>query len=166
MSAPREVGLGLGSNIGDKVGHVRRAASLLGESGTVAALVLSPLYRTAPWGNLAQDPFVNACAWGTTTLSPRELLARVKAMEVEIGRTAAVRWGPRVIDIDILYYDGVEMEAEDLILPHREVLNRAFVLVPLAAIRPARRIGGLAVAEAARRIDSADVVALDPDPPA
>ena len=162
----REVGLGLGSNIGDKAGHVRRAAARLGESGTVERLTLSPLYRTAPWGFLAQDAFVNACAWGFTRLAPRALLDRVKALEVEIGRTATVRWGPRVIDIDILYLDGVEMAEADLILPHREVLNRAFVLVPLAAIRPARRIGGLTVADAARRLDTDDIVELKPADPA
>lgn len=161
-ATPREVGLGLGSNIGDKAGHVRRAATLLRETGAVRDLVLSPLYRTAPWGYLAQDWFVNACAWGMTDLAPHALLGRVKALEAELGRTADVRWGPRVIDVDILYYDGVEMEAPDLVLPHREVLNRAFVLVPLAVIRPARRIGGLTVAEAARRLGSDDVAELDP----
>ena len=161
-AASREVGLGLGGNIGDKAGYVRRAAARLGETGAVRDLVLSPLYRTAPWGNLDQDWFVNACAWGFTALAPRDLLARVKALEAEIGRTAEVRWGPRVIDVDILYYDGVEMEAPDLVLPHREVLNRAFVLVPLADIRPARRIGGARGAEAARRRGTGDVVRLDP----
>ncbi len=163
---PREVGLGLGSNVGDKVGHVRRAAALLEESGTVERLVLSPLYRTAPWGHVAQEPFVNACAWGVTRLPPRALLARVKALEVEIGRTATVRWGPRVIDVDILYLDGVAMDEPDLVLPHREILNRAFVLVPLAAIRPGRRLGDLTVADAARRLDARDIVELKPGDPA
>ena len=155
-----EIGLGLGSNIGDKAGHVRRAAARLSETGVVRGLVLSSLYRTAPWGHVEQDWFVNACAWGTTDLAPAGLLARVKAIEEEIGRTATVRWGPRVIDIDILYVDGVELATPALTLPHKELLRRAFVLVPLAEIRPGRRIGGLSVSEAIGRLGPQDVVRL------
>ncbi len=158
-----EVGVGLGSNIGDKAGHVRRAATRLEEAGVVRGLVLSSLYRTAPWGRLDQDWFVNACAWGTTDLAPEEMLARVKAIEEEIGRTSTVRWGPRVIDIDILYFDGVTLETPELTLPHKELLNRAFVLVPLAEIRPDRRIGQIPIQDAIERLGPQDVVRIEGD---
>ncbi len=155
-----EVAFGLGSNIGDKAAHVQAAAARIEASGTARGLVLSSLYRTAPWGPVDQDWFVNACAWGTTDLAPEDLLRRVKAIEAELGRIATVRWGPRVIDIDILYYGSAELETPDLVLPHREILNRAFVLVPMAEIRPAHRIGGTSVAEAAERFGSEEVIRL------
>jgi 2-amino-4-hydroxy-6-hydroxymethyldihydropteridine diphosphokinase len=155
-----EVGIGLGSNVGDKAGFIRQAASLLVGSGLIGDLTLSSLYRTAPWGHVEQDWFVNACAWGHTTLPPAALLDRIKALEIEIGRTTTVRWGPRVIDIDILYYGDVEIDTPRLILPHKEILNRAFVLVPLAEIRPERRIGGVALGDAIARLGDQGVVPL------
>jgi 2-amino-4-hydroxy-6-hydroxymethyldihydropteridine diphosphokinase len=163
--APVEIALGLGSNIGDKVGHLRHAVALLEDSGTVRRPVLSSIYRTAPWGPVEQDWFANACLWGFTDLSPEALLGRVKAFEQQLGRTATVRWGPRVIDIDILYYDGTARDTPDLVLPHRELTRRAFVLVPLAEIRPAQRIAGATVAEWASRLDVSDVVRIEPAAP-
>jgi len=155
-----EIALGLGSNVGDKAGFIRQAASLLGTLGLIRDLSLSSLYRTAPWGHVEQDWFVNACAWGYTALRPADLLDRIKALEAEIGRTTTVRWGPRVIDIDILYYGDVELDTPRLILPHKEILNRAFVLVPLAEIRPGRCIGGIALDEAIARLGDQGVVRL------
>ncbi len=160
-----EVALGFGSNVGDKAGFIAEAAARLMSSGLIHDLELSPLYRTAPWGYVDQDWFVNACAVGTTTLTPAKLLQRVKALEVDIGRTSTLRWGPRVIDIDILYYGEVEIATPELIVPHRELLNRAFVLVPLAAIRPDRRIGGVALVDAIARLGDQGVVTLAPDGP-
>lgn len=158
-----EIGLGLGSNIGDKADHVRRAAALLSGRGIATGLILSSLYRTAPWGHVPQDWFVNACAVGHTALSPTALLEAVKALEVEIGRTSTVRWGPRVIDIDILYVDGLTIDSPDLVLPHRELVRRAFVLIPLAELRPDLRLAGARVADLAAAIDDGTVEAL-PDP--
>lgn len=152
-----EVGIGLGSNIGDKAAHVRDAARRLEAQGIVRDLRLSSLYRTAPWGHVPQDWFVNACAWGYTSLAPADLLGRVKQLETAMGRTGTERWGPRLIDVDILYYDGVQLDTPDLTLPHREMLNRAFVLVPLAEIRPERRIGDVALADAIARLGPQDI---------
>ncbi len=158
VTAPSvEVGIGLGSNIGDKAAHVRDAARRLEAEGLVRDLRVSSLYRTAPWGHVPQDWFVNACAWGTTALAPTALLVHVKRLETDMGRTGAERWGPRLIDIDILYYDGVQLDTPDLTLPHREILNRAFVLVPLAEIRPERRIGGMALDDAIARLGPQDI---------
>jgi 2-amino-4-hydroxy-6-hydroxymethyldihydropteridine diphosphokinase len=145
----RQVAFGLGSNIGDKQGNVAAALAALFDGAAVRFVSASSFYRTAPWGHAAQDWFVNACALGATELSPHALLARCKAVEAAVGRTATFRWGPRVIDIDILWIEGEAIDDPDLVIPHREILNRAFVLVPLAEILPDLVIGGVRVAEAA-----------------
>ena len=104
---------------------------------------VSRLYRTAPWGKTDQDWFVNACALGLTRLAPEALLERMKALEVDLGRVSTERWGPRVIDIDLIAYDDVSLKSERLTLPHPELFNRAFVLVPLAEIAPDLVIAGV-----------------------
>lgn len=161
-----EVGLGLGSNVGDSAAHIRRAAALLVSTGLVDHAILSSLYSTPPWGPVEQDWFVNACLWGRTALAPAELLARVKALEIEIGRVETVRWGPRVIDIDILCYGDIELESPDLVLPHREIMNRSFVLEPLAEIRPDLTIRGHRLAELIARLGDQGIVRLAEEPPA
>ncbi len=148
-AAPTAIGVGLGSNIGDKPANILRALALLEERKVLAITAVSPIYRTAPWGFLAQDAFANACALARTALDPGRLLAAIKAVETEMGRTETHRWGPRLIDIDILFYGDHELETPDLVLPHKEIFNRAFVLVPLAEIAPELRLGGRSVAEAA-----------------
>jgi 2-amino-4-hydroxy-6-hydroxymethyldihydropteridine diphosphokinase len=150
-SDPVEIGLGLGSNIGDKPANIRSALDLLAARKAVEITAVSSVYRTAPWGYLEQDVFANACALARTRLSPAALLAEVKAIEVEMGREKTIRWGPRLIDIDILFYGDLPLAAPDLILPHKELFNRAFVLVPLAEVAPHLRIAGRSIAEAARQ---------------
>lgn len=158
--APVEVAFQFGSNVGDKRGHVARAARLVEAAGLASDLRVSGLYRTPPWGGVPQDWFVNACAVGLTTLPAFDLLRRVKAAEVALGRVETVRWGPRVIDIDILYRGEDAIDTPDLTLPHRDVLNRGFVLVPLAEFVPGRVIRGITVAEAAARADVEGIVPL------
>jgi dihydropteroate synthase len=155
--------LALGGNVGDKVASLRRALrAITGEPG-IELTAVSRLYRTAPWGKTDQDWFVNACALGRTSLAPKALLERVKALEVELGREPAERWGPRVIDIDLIAYDDITLKTERLTLPHSELFNRAFVLVPLAEIAPDLVIAGVRVGEAAARLGAgaAEVVPLD-----
>jgi 2-amino-4-hydroxy-6-hydroxymethyldihydropteridine diphosphokinase len=152
-----EVGLGLGGNVGDSRAKIRAALDALRERNVVAVTAVSSLYRTAPWGPVAQDDFANACAIGTTQLSPLELLDAVKKIELDLGRVETVRWGPRVIDIDILYYGDDTLDDPRLVLPHKELFQRAFVLQPLAEIAPDRIIGGRRVIEAAREVGAADV---------
>ena len=159
---PVEVAFGLGSNVGDKRGHLARAVAVLEGAGIARQLRRSALYRTAPWGPVPQDWYVNACVVGSTDLGPDELLRRIKAAEVALGRVDTVRWGPRVIDIDILFYGDVGRDTPALTLPHRELLNRAFVLVPLAELVPERDVGGLSVAQAAARADRSGVERLGP----
>ncbi|MCI0466267.1 MAG: 2-amino-4-hydroxy-6-hydroxymethyldihydropteridine diphosphokinase [Beijerinckiaceae bacterium] len=144
-------GLGLGSNIGDKPANIRRALALIEEHGIIRLTAVSSIYRTPPWGFEEQDFFANACALGETRLPPLELLAAVNAIENDMGRKPSVRWGPRLIDIDILFCgDGAFAHAQ-LNLPHKDLFNRAFVLVPLAEIAPALVISGRSIAKAAAR---------------
>ncbi len=134
MSAPepakleRRIGLGLGANLGDPPANLRRALALLREGG-LAFDALSSLYATKPWGVTDQPDFVNACALARTTLEPLDLLDLVKATERAMGRVETRRWGPRIIDIDLLFYDDLSWRDERLTLPHPGVLERAFVLV-------------------------------------
>ena len=155
-----EVAFSIGSNLGDKAGTLRRALAVLDAAGIARDLVCSPLYATPPWGPVAQDSFVNACAVGTTSLDAFALLRRVKAAEVALGRVEGMRWGPRAIDIDILYRGDDAVEAPELTLPHRHILERAFVLVPLADLRPGKVIRGVTVAAAAARADASGVERL------
>ena len=161
--ARANVALALGGNVGDKAGTLRRALRALGGEPGIELTAVSRLYRTAPWGKTDQDWFVNACALARTDLAPEALLDRVKALEVELGRKPGERWGPRVIDIDIIAYDDVVLTSGRLTLPHPELFNRAFVLVPLAEIAPERLIAGRRVGEAAAslRAEASDVVTLD-----
>jgi 2-amino-4-hydroxy-6-hydroxymethyldihydropteridine diphosphokinase len=126
--------VGIGSNVGDAAAHVRRAFVRLAEVGNVVAR--SPLYRSAPWGVTDQPPFVNAVALLETTLSPRALLEALKALEREEGRVPTYRWGPRVLDLDILTYGDERVDEPDLVVPHARLYERAFALVPLAEIDP------------------------------
>ena len=120
---PTNAGFGLGSNIGDKPGNIARALALLEERGIIRLAAVSSIYRTAPWGYVEQDFFANACAVGETRLPPLELLAATNAVETEMGRKPSVRWGPRLIDIDILFYGDAAFAHAQLNLPHKDVSN-------------------------------------------
>lgn len=124
--------IGLGANLGDAAAQIERALAALGALGTVRAR--SRLYRSKPWGVTDQPPFVNAAALLETALAPRRLLAELKRLERELGRTPSARWGPRAIDLDILAYDDLELREPDLVIPHERLFERAFALVPLAEI--------------------------------
>lgn len=125
---------GLGSNLGNRAGNIRRALDMLNECDSASVLVVSSFYETEPEGYEDQDWFVNAVAQIETTLSPGELLRSFKEIEQVIGRRQNVRWGPREIDLDLLLYDDLSFENPDLVVPHPRMHQRAFVLVPLAEI--------------------------------
>jgi 2-amino-4-hydroxy-6-hydroxymethyldihydropteridine diphosphokinase len=127
--------LGLGANLGDPIAMLREAKRRLAGLGRVTAS--SSLYRTPAWGVTEQPAFVNAALALETELGPADLLAALKTLERDLGRIAAVRWGPRAIDVDILDYAGVRLDGPNLTIPHPRLLERAFALVPLAEIEPA-----------------------------
>lgn len=152
-----QVVLGLGGNVGDAPATIDAALRALAARGHVKVDRISSLYRTKPWGPVAQPDFANACAMATTHFAPRALLAECKAVEALLGRQTTERWGPRAIDIDILYYEGVTVEDPDLVIPHQSLMQRAFVLVPLAEIAPNLVIAGRRIDDAAASLGSGGV---------
>ncbi len=127
-----QVYLGLGTNLGQRQHNLEQAVASLREVVRVTAV--SAMYETTPWGYQHQAAFLNACLSGQTELSPQKLLQFSKNLEITMGRTPTVRWGPRLIDIDLLLYDEVVMQTAALTLPHPHLHERAFVLIPLAEI--------------------------------
>jgi 2-amino-4-hydroxy-6-hydroxymethyldihydropteridine diphosphokinase len=125
--------LGLGANLGDRRENLRRALQTL-DQREVRIAAVSPLYETPPWGVEDQPPFLNAAARALTDLEPLDLLERCKAVEREVGRLPGERWGPRAVDVDILFYGDLRIDEPDLEIPHPRILERAFVLVPLAEV--------------------------------
>jgi len=134
--APARVFLGLGSNLGDRESLLSRARALLAALPGTTLSAQSGLYETAPVGGPDQDDFLNQVVEVRTLLAPRELLAAIHALEAELGRRRAVRWGPRSIDVDILWYDGFRGVDADLEVPHPRLEERRFVLEPLAELAP------------------------------
>jgi 2-amino-4-hydroxy-6-hydroxymethyldihydropteridine diphosphokinase len=135
--------IALGSNLGDAQGQVLGAFSALDALAQTRLLARSPLYLTPPWGMLDQPAFINAVAQIDTGLAPHELLDALLKVEREAGRVRdGERWGPRTLDLDVLYMDGVELSDDRLTLPHPRMAERAFVLLPLNDLAPALELPG------------------------
>lgn len=126
--------LALGTNLGDRPGNLRAAVKALAPD--VQVLAESRVYETPPWGYTEQPAFLNMAVEAETSLSPQSLLGRLKQVEVEVGREPSFRYGPRRIDIDILFYDDLVLESGMLTIPHARLHERAFVLVPLMDLAP------------------------------
>jgi len=161
MAEPVVAGLGFGANLGEARAAIARGVQEIERRGVGRRLALSSLWRTPPWGLTDQPEFLNACAMIETRLAPHELLTALKTIERDLGRVTSERWGPRAIDIDILFYGDTAIDDPDLVIPHRELRNRAFVLAPLAEIAAARMIGGVSVAAALERVDLAGLTILE-----
>ena len=128
--------LGLGSNLGDKETYLNQAVKALDETRGCQVEKVSSYLVTEPYGGVEQDDFLNACLCLKTYLSPEELLKRLHEIEQDAHRERSIRWGPRTLDLDILLYDDLILETEELILPHMDMENREFVLKPLSEIAP------------------------------
>lgn len=126
--------IALGSNVGDRAGLLRAALRLLDEHPAIEVRRVSAVYETAPVGFTDQPAFLNMAAALGTSLDPLQLLRAMLDMESKLGRTRDIRWGPRTIDLDLLLYEEVVLEEEELTLPHPRMMERAFVLVPLADV--------------------------------
>lgn len=137
----RTVYLSLGSNVGDRLGNLRRAMQLFCGEG-IALRCTSSIYETEPVDNPNQDWFLNCVAEVRTALEPLALLHRLQEIEAQLGRKRKIPKGPRTIDIDILLYGDLVRQSEELTLPHPRMLQRRFVLEPLAEIAPTLRIPG------------------------
>ena len=134
--------LGLGSNLGDREGHLGRGLEALGARG-VRVTAVSGLYETEPVGGPAQGPYLNLAAGAETALSPEALLEAALEAEAEAGRVRTVRNAPRTLDVDILFYGDLVRRTGHLTVPHPRLHERRFVLVPLAELAPALRHPGL-----------------------
>lgn len=161
---PTPVALGLGSNLGDRLGSLRFARRELGR--WLQGLCCSGVYETEPLGRADQPRFLNACCVGRTSLPAKEVLDRCRALERTAGREpGAPRWGPRRLDIDLLLYGTEVIDRAGLRVPHPRMAGRAFVLVPLSEVAGEWRhpTSGRTVAELADRISREGVEAFGPD---
>lgn len=167
MKSPGEVVLGktslhtvflaLGSNLGDRLDNLKTAIRWMPPKVRVVAQ--SPVYETPPWGYLNQPAFLNQVVQGNTHLKPEALLAYLKQLEIRMGRTPTIRYGPRLIDIDILFYDDLILNQPNLAIPHPHLHERAFVLVPLADIAPEylHPVSGKTPQELLAQVDSSQI---------
>jgi 2-amino-4-hydroxy-6-hydroxymethyldihydropteridine diphosphokinase len=128
--------LGLGSNIGDRLATLQRAADLLEAEDGVTVVASSRVWETDPVGGPPQPDFLNVVLRVETSLSPRELLDAAHRVEQALGRVRDVRWGPRTIDVDIELFDDERVDDPDLTIPHPRLLERAFVVLPLLELEP------------------------------
>ena len=153
--------LGLGGNVGDVAGAFVEALARCAATRGVSLAALSSVYRTPPWGKLDQPDFLNMAALVETTLTARALLALCLEVECGLGRERRERWGPRLIDIDVLTFGDATIDEPNLKVPHPRLPERAFALAPLAEIAPRLMFAGRTVADWLTGADRAGVE-IDP----
>jgi 2-amino-4-hydroxy-6-hydroxymethyldihydropteridine diphosphokinase len=144
--------IGLGGNLGDPVKSICQALEMIERNEDCQIEAVSSLWRTPPWGKTDQPDFINACAKVSTRLEPRAFLDLCLQTEKALKRVRKERWGPRSIDIDILFFGDRRIEEEGLVIPHPRIKERAFVLVPLAEIAPDVMLDGKTASSRAREI--------------
>lgn len=149
--------LAVGSNLGDKEEYIKKGIASLNAHPCIRVGKVSELLVTAPYGGVEQDDFLNGALEIKTLLTPGELLEELHRIEQEAGRERLVHWGPRTLDLDILFYDKLVYEDDDLIIPHVDLENRYFVLKPLSEIAPNYRhpILGKTVTSLLKAVDNA-----------
>jgi 2-amino-4-hydroxy-6-hydroxymethyldihydropteridine diphosphokinase len=152
--------IALGSNLGDRAANLAKAREMLTDD--IQVLKRSSIYQTAPWGYSEQDDFYNQVLECETSLRPLILLNRLKKIEKKMGRKETFRNGPRVIDLDILFYDDLILKTRRLVIPHPGLHERTFVLVPMAEINPGfvHPELGKTIVELLAKVDQAGVVRL------
>jgi len=149
--------LGLGGNIGDARSTIAKAIERLAANTDISIEKVSALYLTPPWGKTDQPAFLNAAARIDTALPPRALLNAILDVERHLGRERIERWGPRIIDIDILLYGSIDIDEPFLHIPHPRLTERAFALMPLIDVMPDALIDGHPAKEWLDASDSAGV---------
>ena len=152
--------LGLGGNLGDPQAAMAAALQALDGQEGVAVVDVSSLYRTPPWGMTEQPDFLNAVAAVDTRLAPSRLLALCLDIERSLKRVRAERWGPRLIDIDILLFGDRKIDEDGLHVPHPRMGERAFVLTPLAEIAPDIMVGGRTATQRLEALDTGAIARL------
>lgn len=151
----------LGSNLGDMIGALREAVRRIEALAQTEVIAKSAVYRTPPWGMLEQDAFANAVIAVETALSPEAMLEACLGIEAAMGRIREVRWGPRVIDLDLLYHGRARRNSARLTLPHPAITERAFVLIPLGDVAPEKRPKGRAIAKLLATLDTSGIERLE-----
>lgn len=156
--------IGLGANLGDREAGINKALVELVRSGAGRLTRVSSLYETEPVGIREQPDFLNAVAEIETETAPAELLAALREIERKVGREKTFKWGPRVIDLDILLYGDTSLAEDNLEIPHPEMHRRAFVLTPLAEIAPQAKhpVSGLTAREMSERTGGEGVRKYEP----
>jgi 2-amino-4-hydroxy-6-hydroxymethyldihydropteridine diphosphokinase len=152
--------LGLGGNLGDPAKSMGAALRMLDADPLSRVVAVSSLYRTPPWGKTDQPDFLNATAEVLTSHSPRELLDRCLEAEQRLKRVRQERWGPRLIDIDILIFGDETVHEDGLEIPHPRMLERAFVLAPLAEIAPDFMVDGQTLSDHLAMLDTTGITRL------
>jgi dihydroneopterin aldolase/2-amino-4-hydroxy-6-hydroxymethyldihydropteridine diphosphokinase len=150
--------LGIGSNLGEKEAYLNQAVETLKETEDIRVKKVSDWIVTKPYGYVEQDDFLNGCIQIETLKTPYELLDFLHEVEQQANRERLIHWGPRTLDLDILFYDKITMEEDDLIIPHKEIEKRAFVLQPLAQIAPNFRhpVSGLTIEKLYELLDKGE----------
>lgn len=128
--------IGIGSNEGDRIGNIKAAIDLISGLENCKIQKVSSLYETSPFGNIKQENFFNAVIKILISLNPKELFIELKKIEAKLGRIVREKWGPREIDLDILFFNDLIFSDEIITLPHKGIIYRDFVLVPLIEIEP------------------------------
>jgi 2-amino-4-hydroxy-6-hydroxymethyldihydropteridine diphosphokinase len=157
MTSRVRAALGLGSNLGDRAEVLKSAIATISRTPNVTVAAVSPFVETDPVGGPEQPDYLNAVVVIDTSLTPEELLSLAHTCEQLAGRIRDVRWGPRTLDVDVLAYDQVARHDAALTLPHPRATQRAFVLVPWAAVDPSFVVAGRTVGEWADTVDDAGV---------
>jgi 2-amino-4-hydroxy-6-hydroxymethyldihydropteridine diphosphokinase len=153
--------VGLGSNLDEPSAQLRHAARALAALPSTRLIRVSRLFRTPPWGRVDQPDFINAAAELETELSAAELLRGLQGIERQAGRERIERWGPRVLDLDLLLYADAKIRGDGLQVPHPHLHERAFVLLPLADLVPERDVPGSGrVADLLAAVDCSGIEAL------
>ncbi|ADR52598.1 2-amino-4-hydroxy-6-hydroxymethyldihydropteridine pyrophosphokinase [Candidatus Liberibacter solanacearum CLso-ZC1] len=155
------IAIGIGSNIGDKKKYISHALNLIHQHNNCEIIAVSRLYKTVPWGNIDQDFFLNAVALVRTKISPDSLLDILLSIENNLKRQRNEKWGARTIDLDILLAGKYSSSTERLTIPHPYIVQRAFVLVPLADVAPHMVIHGFSVIDWIKKIDVSGVQVIN-----
>ena len=143
--------LSLGSNIGNRLGYLTQATKLLNVYTNINVTKISSVYETAAWGLENQDDFYNIVLEIKTSLPPKDLLIACQKIESELERTRVIHWGPRTIDIDILLYENMELRQESLTIPHKYILDRPFVTIPLTEIAADAQVNDIKISTVAKK---------------
>ena len=137
MSEIEAAYIGMGSNLGDRMDFLKRALDEMARLEQVQVAAVSPVYETEPLGPVEQPDFLNAVVKVYSDLDAREMLRCLQRIEHKLRRKREIRWGPRTIDMDLLFYGDQILDEEDLVVPHPRLSERGFVLAPLCRIAPA-----------------------------